>query len=508
MRKKLFRSILLLALIFASISFQEVSANILEVSVDDIYLNAGEMNSIEISLHNVGELDVYTVEALLSSQTPGIQILEESHKVYDEISKGKTKNYYPKIYVNQNTPLGAYTLNLNVKYIRYGSVFDSTITVPLGVVVSKAFSPRLVYSSDTDALNVKTGSSNLLQYSFTNEGAVNLTNVKFNLESSVNQISIVSGSTKNFDKIKIGEKIGLSPTISVLEGTPLGAYVITATVTYSEESGGQYHQNFILPVNVDQTTVSKNTIITIKEMSIEDYPINPGDDFELNIAIECSGSVAYEVISSLSFQGNLALSPLNPTSVSLGDLEVGETADVSYKLLSAGDIPAGQYPITSTISYTNSKGVPSQLVETLTIRIEGLIDFEILDAPSLTIGKGENGELEADLLLIGTESVQFVSIEMLEDNVFQRVSGSTEYIGAVDPDSPIPFDLNYKVREDAAEGEHDMDIRVYYRDHLNREHDEEISLGVEISEQTGNQQQEPTGTGIWVWLRRLLGLGP
>jgi hypothetical protein len=194
--------------------------------------------------------------------------------------------------------------------------------------------------------------------------------------------------------------------------------------------------------------------------------------------------------------------------VSLGDLEVGETADVSYKLLSAGDIPAGQYPITSTISYTNSKGVPSQLVETLTIRIEGLIDFEILDAPSLTIGKGENGELEADLLLIGTESVQFVSIEMLEDNVFQRVSGSTEYIGAVDPDSPIPFDLNYKVREDAAEGEHDMDIRVYYRDHLNREHDEEISLGVEISEQTGNQQQEPTGTGIWVWLRRLLGLGP
>jgi uncharacterized membrane protein len=185
-----------------------------------------------------------------------------------------------------------------VNYIRYGSVFASTITVPLGVVVSKAFSPRLVYSSDTDALNVKTGSSNLLQYSFTNEGAVNLTNVKFNLESSVNQISIVSGSTKNFDKIKIGEKIGLSPTISVLEGTPLGAYVITATVTYSEESGGQYHQNFILPVNVDQTTVSKNTIITIKEMSIEDYPINPGDDFELNIAIECSGSVAYEVISS------------------------------------------------------------------------------------------------------------------------------------------------------------------------------------------------------------------
>lgn len=507
--KRKYSGLLLLALVISSFSFlAPVSGNILEVSVDDIYLTAGEINSIEINLHNVGELDVFTVEALLSSQTPGVQILEDSHKVYDEIKNGVKKSYHPKIYVNQGTPLGAYTLTLNVKYIRYGTIFDSTITVPLGVVVSKGFTPRLVYSSDTESVNVRTGGNNLLQYTFTNEGDSNLTNVEYNLQSGINQISIVSGSTQHIDSIPIGETITLNPTVSVLEGTPLGAYVITATASYRDEAGAQFFQNFVLPVNVDQTTVSKNTLITIKEMTIENQPINPGDDFEINIEIECSGSNAYEVISSLNFQGNQALSPLNPTSVNLGDMEVEETAMVSYRLLASGDIPAGQYPILITISYTNSKGMPSQLTETLTVRVEGLIDFEILDAPSLNLRKGEVGELEADLLLIGTESVQFVSIEVLEDDVIERVSGSTEYIGAVDPDSPIPFDLNYKVRDDASNGEHEIGMRVLYRDHLNREHDEELSLNLEISEKSGEQPQEPSNTGIWVWLRRLFGLGP
>jgi hypothetical protein len=140
--------------------------------------------------------------------------------------------------------------------------------------------------------------------------------------------------------------------------------------------------------------------------------------------------------------------------------------------------------------------------------VEGLIDFEILDAPSLTTKKGEVSELEADLLLIGTESVQFVSINLVEDNIFERVTGSTEYIGAVDPDSPIPFDLIYKVRDDVADGSYDMKLNVNYRDHLNKEHEEGLAIGVEVSEKAAQEPQGPVETGFWVWIRRLFGLGP
>jgi hypothetical protein len=136
-----------------------------------------------------------------------------------------------------------------------------------------------------------------------------------------------------------------------------------------------------------------------------------------------------------------------------------------------------------------------------------LIDFDLLDAPSEVAAPGETRELEADLLLIGTESVDFVSIGVVEDDIIKRVTGSDEYIGAVDPDSPIPFDINYKVDQDAPEGDHVLKINIKYRDHLNREHVEQVSLDIEIGKATDNTPQPQSG-GFWVWIRRFLGLGP
>ena len=104
----------------------------------------------------------------------------------------------------------------------------------------------------------------------------------------------------------------------------------------------------------------------------------------------------------------------------------------------------------------------------------------VRSVPGATVPVGETSELEADLLLIGTESVQFVAIGVVEDGVIERVSGSDEYIGAVDPDSPIPFDIKYKVRDDAPEGSHELTLSVQYRDHLNKEHVDEMTLSVEI----------------------------
>ncbi|HEX9914922.1 MAG TPA: hypothetical protein VGB32_08385 [Candidatus Bathyarchaeia archaeon] len=164
--------------------------------------------------------------------------------------------------------------------------------------------------------------------------------------------------------------------------------------------------------------------------------------------------------------------------------------------------------MTVMISYTNSRSQPESLTETQTIIVEELIDFELLDTPSVEAKRGETRELEADLLLIGTDSVQFVSIELVESQVFRRVAGSTEYIGAVDPDSPIPFDIKYAVADDAPEGSHTMSVRVNYRDHLNREHHEDVGLDVTVAGAQGGGTETPETPSFWMWVRRLLGLGP
>jgi uncharacterized membrane protein len=200
---------------------------------------------------------------------------------------------------------------------------------------------------------------------------------------------------------------------------------------------------------------------------------------------------------------------MSPTTVSLGEMEPGRVEDAVFELLVGGEVMAGQYPAMVTVSYLGSDGVPRSLVETVTLSIRGLVEFRLINEDQVRVSRGETTEFEADLLLVGTESVQFVSVEVVEDSVFEYVRDSEEYIGAVDPDSPIPFDLMFKAADDAELGDHTITLRITYTDDLNQEHEATLELRAEVTEPTAdfNASQGSTG-GFWIWLRRLLGLGP
>ncbi|MCW4051571.1 MAG: hypothetical protein NWE89_17765 [Candidatus Bathyarchaeota archaeon] len=484
------------------------SANILDVSSDDIYVKAGQENSITINLKNSGDFGLFEVEAFLTSSIPGLSVLSNANKVIMEISERETTSYKPVIYVDQNVELGSYSLSLTVVYRRYGLFQDSTITVPIGIVVSDVFVPKITLNTVQEYVNLKSGIQNQVTFQFKNNGDIDLKELDFSISSSSTYITIVDGTSYSVESLPVNSVIDIDPTLLTIEGTPIGVYTLSAVISYQDVDDTRYHQSFVLPVYVDSASPAKSTMITINRIGIIQDHVQPGDIFDIEIEIQCSGADAYELLSTINVGSTGTLASLTPTTASLGDIEVGETTSITYTLLASGDVSAGQYPVSVVLTYTNSKGQTTSLAETLTIMVEGLIEFELLDTPTVIVKRGESGELEADLLLIGTESVQFVSIDLLEDDVFQRVSGSTEYIGAVDPDSPIPFDINYKVVDDASEGDHDMGLQITYRDHLNKEHTEDLSLDVSVGGTADTDIPEPQSTGLWAWIRRLFGLGP
>jgi hypothetical protein len=138
-------------------------------------------------------------------------------------------------------------------------------------------------------------------------------------------------------------------------------------------------------------------------MEVLQESVQPGDIFTISLTIKCSGADSYNLLSSINFAPMSMISPVSPTIVSLGDLDADSTVVANYQLLASGDISAGQYSVPSTITYTNSKGLPGTLFESFTLLVDGLIEFDLLDIPTETVGAGETSELEADLLLIGTE---------------------------------------------------------------------------------------------------------
>ncbi len=476
--------------------------SIIQVSTENIYLTQGQENSIEIKLKNTGDYKCFDVEAFLTSSTSGLSILTDAQKVYNSIGSGNTRTYSPTLYVDENLPLGTYTTSLSILYQRSGSVQLTTITVPITVIVDEAYVPKIKYNGN-GGVGVSAGAETSLAYSFINNIEGNLTNIEFTLSSSDSQITILDGEYKLVEELTPGEVYTLEPTVQVLQGTPLTSYELTATVSYIDDDENRHHQSYSLPLVVDSERPGKATTVTLKSIEV-DGSVYPGDDFTVEVEIESTGADAYDVMAVLGNDLTGSISSLSPTTIWIGDIEAGETLSTSYRLLAKGDISAGQYPLTLTLSYTNNKGVASMLTETVTVQVEGLIEFELLDAPTLDAQIGKITELEADLLLIGTESVDFVSLEVVVSSVVQAVSGSEEYIGAVDPDSPIPFDVKFRVEPGTAKGEETLELRITYRDHLNQEHTATLETGIEIVDPVTETSTE--NIGIWGRFLRFLGL--
>ncbi len=482
-------------------------APIIQVSADDIHLTAGEINSIEVNLKNTGDYKIFDVEAYLSSSITGITVLSDQQKIFNSIGDGGTRSYNPELYLDEDLGVGVYSLSLYIVYGRTGSSLQSTATVPIGVIVDEGYVPKLKFNPSQESIKVKSGTENDVVFTFTNNWDQDISKLNLTLGSSTSSITITEGISTKAGDLAVGESVDIIPTVSITEGTTLGTYTLAASASYMDVDGARYYQTYELPLNLDSAAAVRNTIITIDSMDVLQESVQPGDIFTISLTIKCSGADSYNLLSSINFAPTSMISPVSPTIVSLGDLEADGTVDASYQLLASGDISAGQYSVPSTITYTNSKGLPGTLSESFTLLVDGLIEFDLLDIPTEIVPAGETSELEADLLLIGTESVQFVSIGVVEDGVIERVSGSDEYTGAVDPDSPIPFDIKYKVKEGVQQGTHDLKLNVQYRDHLNKEHSDVLELSIDIGDIVEDVPQTEQG-GIWVWIRRLLGLGP
>jgi len=485
---------------------------LLRVTAKNVYLTAGQENQIEIELKNTGSFSVYEVEALLSvpTTTPGISVIDQAHKVFNEIESGKTKRYNPTLYVDRDTPLGPYTLTYQVSYLKkykLGTTQPASVTVQLGVVVQNVSKPLVRLNVEVEDPHLKAGAEGTISVVVENIGEEPVYEIDASITSTSPYVAVLQDARRTHDALGPNASITYQPTVAVSRSAPLGVYTLTAAVSYKDGDGQSYHETFTLSVNIESVGAAQTTVV-LSGFKSEPETIKPGDTLTLNLNLTCIGAEAHDVKTLLSPDPGGKLSPLSPTLIALGDLEPSQTAASSYRLLMDGEAEAGQYPVGVTISYLDSQGVPKSVVETLSLRVQGIVSFRLLNTPVLTVEPGGVADLEVDLLLVGTESVDFVQVEVVESDPFKRTFDSYEYIGPVDPDSPVPFDLQFAAAADAEPGSYTLLLNVTYFDDLNRLQASTVELPVSVVETSLEVEVHRPLGGFWLWLRRLLGLLP
>jgi hypothetical protein len=472
----------------------------LEVSAENIYFAAGRQGEVTIKVNNSGGYDVFEVENILTAATPGITILSNAHKVINKIKYQENVSYQVALDIDQNVPVGAYTLQLQLKYLRLDT--QISLTIPVSIVVNQVFVPSIKIIASSESAKLNANYDGEFSYTIENIGESDVHNLNIAFSSSSPFIAVTEGQKKTVSELKIGGKMELKMGMRILESATLGPYSISASLNFDSE-GRSLRQNSALTFEV---TSSKNPILVVKNSS-PGLSVLPGVDFKVNLNIRCSDAVAYNVKAQLSLDQKGLLAPLSSTTIPLGDLKPNTSIDVAYDLQIDGNSVPGQLPIILTLSYLNSKGITLTTNEVITINVDGFVSFRLLKDQVFTLEQGKTGKIDTDLLLIGLTRVEFTSISIVEGGSFVTTVGSSEYMGAIDPDSPVPFTLQVKVVQNATIGDDVIHARVSYLDQRNVFREKILDLPVTIVKPSVLNVAANDG-GFWGWLRSLLGLKP
>jgi IPT/TIG domain len=217
-----------------------------------------------------------------------------------------------------------------------------------------AYSAQAVFAS-TDLVPTKTG------------GVAAIGNVAFDDEVGVNQTFIVTGDI--FGKTII---------------------VIDLTVTYYDDKGTSYSDKFTLSIPVTGGAVSsgvvyptatptgiKSSQLVITNYSVSVDPLQPGEQFILNLKVQNVGNIKAQRITMIVGGGSSGSSgsgtpqpggvsggsgdfanfaPVGASNVqSLGDLAAGETIGADQNLIVNVNTNPGAYPMRISFSYLDDK---------------------------------------------------------------------------------------------------------------------------------------------------------
>lgn len=487
-----------------------------EVEVEGYYLTAGVENRLEVSITNVGDRDAYDFTASLSvpQSASGIAVVGESRGVFGEVEEGETRYVYPVLYVAGGFPLGAYSLTLELEYYdaphRVVDREGHVDVVQVGVVVDAVRPTDLALDVDVENYNVRAGADNEIGVALTNTGEEPVYDVEATLTSTSPGVVVLRDASHRFDEVGVEDRVGFRPLLGVSRATSLGTYPITLTLEYKDSDGVDYREGVTLGIRVESIEPKERTTIVVQDFRVKPSVVHPGDELTVEMGLKNVGADAYHVQAQLAIEPQSPLAPLSPTLLFVGDLSPNQLAKATYDLQVGGDAKAQPYTLQLAVSYYDVDGNPNGTTETVSIDVNSVHRFQMVNVqPStVTAWQGEYASIEADLLLVGTETARFVEVEVVTDLTFLATAESYEYVGTVDPDSPVPFSIGFQVDPNTDPGSHSLQVQVTYWDTYNREGSTQIELPVVVENPSGTEVAEKTGLTLWDFVKILLGIRP
>jgi hypothetical protein len=254
-----------------------------------------------------------------------------------------------------------------------------------------------------------------------------------------------------------------------------------------QEQGSTSSVDRSVPISVQ----GRSSVLSIVSATTTPSEIAPGGSATLAVRVKNAGDTQLRnVVVSLGL-GGLSIAPTSTgTSQTIPSLRGGEERTIQFTLTAYPDAAVKAYQLPLNLSYQDEQGTAHAQQETIGIVInakpELLVYFDRTDVSKET----GQGNVIIKFVNKGLSQIKLLEVQVVETpDVTVLSDSSSVYVGNIDVDDYQSADITLKVGKDTAQ----VPLKVTYKDALNQDHSEEITLTVQRKSQNGTN-------GGWSWI--------
>ena len=325
--------------------------------------------------------------------------------------------------------------------------------------------------------------------SVVNVGKDRVENIVLNVEPPANETIFVEGPTqRQIEALEPGERKDISyKIISNLE-TEVKPYFLPISVSYLRRNRELSYSTgigisilsssplFSIEVESDPLELGIGGEVVLRVTNIGDFPAyNVYVTLKRGVTQQEQNETTNETASLIglptpetSSTQNVESMILGSASRYVGNLAPRENSSIIYDIVPSGDLKTGTYTYEAEIScYPSNSNEPIVYRYPIGFLFQGQ---PVVYLSSIEISpKGNEFVISGDANNIGSDVAKYVVVESGENEFFAPAfSGSNYYVGTLEPDDFIPFEVGVLIKKQNPEPM-DHEIKISYRDAQNRE---------------------------------------
>ncbi|RLE52418.1 MAG: hypothetical protein DRJ33_03910 [Candidatus Methanomethylicota archaeon] len=458
----------------------------LEASLTPSTLTPGKDNSVKLTIENVGEYELSSINAYLVVPQTSQLILRNSDGFWYIQSLKPGENFTTEftIYAPPSSASLTCQLALTLNYMDEFNASHSE-TRYLGVKVEDAQQGLLKLSLSSYQLSP--GQVNNLTLYVVNEGG--------NVEDITIMLTLPSGSYASPTSPLI--LIGWDGFLHI-DKLEKGGFYSQKIMIYAhpDAAGNSYQMSFSLRYK-DPTgfTRSETRVIGVKvlnapkpaiECSFTPQRIFTGKSSNVSFTISNLGN---EPLSSVEVEISLpktaTLTPIallgEDNKLFIGTLKPSTSKTVNLSIYAHPDASGTTQELTLTIKYRDSTGADKRETRKVVLVLKGSVDIVLSEYSTYPreVTPGSDFSLTATLINLGTSPAYGVNIT-LEGEGFEPLISESVFVGDLPINTPTPFTMALKAPSSIKPGKYTLKFKISYRDNLHEEGEAYVHVPITV----------------------------